>query len=123
MKLKIIEYGEGGDKFLGYKVEGPIYDLINDENPILNIENLVQLCDQNAESRNNHDFVGTHRILSALLFRKLGRKQTTEIMIEIAELGGLDAMSGKYADELTDSQNAWREFGLKEPWHDWSLPE
>ena len=120
MKLKVVEYAEEGASWLDYKSE---YDKCSNENPIIKLEAIADMCDQNAESRNNHDFVGVHRILSALLFKRLGRKQATDIMIEVAEFGGLDAMCGRGTDELTDSQNAFNELGIKRPFHQWALPE
>lgn len=125
MKLKIVRFKDDSDGYLGYYPTAcPMYvpDIL-DEHPVMKLEELVHMCDQTAESRNNHDFVGTHRILATLLFNKLGRKKTTEIMLEIAEYGGLDAMSGNYADELKDHLNAFKDLGIKQPWHEWSLPE
>ena len=37
------------------------------------LEELVQLCDQDAEDRNAHDFCSAHRLLGAVLFRCYGR--------------------------------------------------
>ena len=98
-------------------------DDIIDEQPIMKLEELVQMCDQNAESRNNHDFVGAHRVLATLLFKTLGRKTTKDILVEIAELGGLDGMSGMYVDELENGDNAFEELGIKKPWHEWNLEQ
>src|SRR5947208_10047142 len=58
------------------------------------LEELVQLCDQDAESINAHDFCGVHRLLGAVLFRKLGRTTATDIMLDIARRGGLHRMNG-----------------------------
>lgn len=124
MKLKIVRMKDDGDGYLDYyPTTCPLFvgDII-DEHPTMKLEELVQLCDQEAESRNNHGFVGAHRILTTLLFKKLGRKKTTEIMLEIAEYGGLDAMNRLYADQLEDTLNAYKDLGVKEPWHDWVLP-
>src|SRR6266849_483667 len=62
--------------------------------PVLTLEELADFCDQEAESRNNHAYVGTHRILAALLHQKIGRAEATALMQEIAEYGGLDGMRG-----------------------------
>ncbi len=124
MKLKIVRMKDEGDGYLCYyPTTCPMFvkDII-DEHPVMKLEELVQMCDQEAESRNNHDYVGAHRILATLLFNKLGREKATEIMLEIAEYGGLDAMNRLYADQLKDNLNAYKDLGIEEPWHDWSLP-
>lgn len=72
------------------------------------IETLSDFLDGKAESRNNHAFVGKHRILSAILIRQLGRESATRIMFEIAEYGGLDGAS-------------FSDFDIPECWNDWSL--
>jgi hypothetical protein len=58
------------------------------------LEDLVKLCDDDAEDINAHDFCGTHRLLGAVLFRQLGRVQATEVMRDIAYRRGLHGMSG-----------------------------
>ncbi len=50
------------------------------ENPTLTLEEVADFCDQNAEARNNHAYVGTHRILAAVLHRKVGRDQAKRQM-------------------------------------------
>lgn len=87
-----------------------------DKNPVLSLEEIADFCDIQAEARNGHAFVGAHRILAALLHRKLGREQATEIMKEIAEYGGLDGMSG-----CGGEPDAFANFGIKGCWHDWKL--
>lgn len=77
----------------------------------------ASLCDQEAESSNNHEFVGVHRVLAALLYQKCGRKQATRLMFEIARRGGLDGMAG-----VGGKDGAYAEFGLPEDWGDWNLP-
>jgi hypothetical protein len=62
------------------------------------LEELVHLCDQEAESCNNHEFCGTHLALAALLLHHVPKKKATEILRHIAELGGLDRMSGVQCD-------------------------
>jgi hypothetical protein len=80
-----------------------------DKSPALTLEEIADFSDQQAESKNNHDFTGTHRILAALLHQKLGREQATAIMREIAEYGGLDGMSG-----CGGESDAFADFGIAE---------
>lgn len=92
---------------------------ILDENPdpkSMGLEELADLCDHQAEARNDHEYVGAHRLLAALLFRKLGCEKATEIMFEIAEYGGLDYMVG-----MDGQKPVYEEFGMKKPWHVWKL--
>lgn len=92
---------------------------ILDENPnpkSMCLEELAELCDQGAEARNDHEYIGAHRLLAALLFRKLGREIATEIMFEIAEYGGLDYMVG-----MDGQKPAYEDFGIKKPWYEWKL--
>jgi hypothetical protein len=89
-----------------------------DKNPDLSLEELADFSDGQAESRNNHEYRGTHRILAALLHRKLGRVQATEIMREIAEYGGLDGMSG-----VGGEVDAFDDFGIKDDGGDWKLED
>lgn len=90
---------------------------ILDEHPSATLEALADMCDQGAESTNAHDYVGTHRILAALLHHRLGREQATTIMREITEYGGLDGMSG-----VAGKDSAFKDFGIEDCWHDWKLP-
>ena len=115
-KRKIIRLGTDEENYLGYKEE-EMYGPILDENPTLTLEELADLCDQEAESRNNHNFVGSHKILSALLFKQLGREKATKIMQEIAEYSGLDGMMGLEQDV----KSAFDDFGLKNDWTEWEL--
>jgi hypothetical protein len=78
------------------------------------LEELVGLCDQDAESRNAHDFCGTHRLLGAVLFRQYGRESATKTMREIALLGGLQGMSGVCCDG-----DAFEELRVGEAGCDW----
>lgn len=86
-----------------------------DKSPELTLEEIADFSDTEAESRNNHAFVGTHRILTALLHTKLGREQATAIMREIAEYGGLDGMSG-----CGGEPDVFGDFGIAEHGN-WSL--
>lgn len=79
------------------------------------LEELVGLCDHDAESRNAHDFCGTHRLLGAVLFRKLGRDVATEIFRDIALRGGLQGMSGVCCES-----DSYAELGVGKCGHDWN---
>ena len=81
------------------------------------LEQLANLCDQDAGSDNNHEFVGIHRVLAALLYQRVGREQATMLMFDIACRGGLDGMAG-----IGGKQDSFAEFGIAEPWQDWKLP-
>lgn len=87
-----------------------------DKNPVLSLEEIADFSDREAEGRNNGTYVGTHRILAALLHRKLGRVHATEIMREIAEYGGLDGMSGVGGED-----DAFGDFGIKDDGEEWKL--
>lgn len=80
------------------------------------LEELVELCDQHAESCNSHSFCGAHRILGAVLYRQNGRESATKTMLFIAERGGLHRMSG---DQVLDSETAYEELGVGKNGHDW----
>lgn len=78
------------------------------------LEELVGLCDHDAENCNAHDFCGTHRLLGAVLFKQYGRDSATATMREIALLGGLHGMSG-----VCRRDDAYEELGVGECGHDW----
>lgn len=79
------------------------------------LEELVQLCDQHAESLNAHEFCGTHRLLGAVLFNQVGRKKATKILLDIARRGGLHRMSG-----VCCSTDSFRELKVGEYGRDWN---
>jgi len=106
---------EDGGTWVDYFSE---YETIVDENPVLTIVELADMCDQNAESRNNHAVVGMHRILAALLHREIGYHDTNAVMREIAEYGGLDGMNG-----LSGALSAFKELGLEQSFAAWKLDE
>lgn len=115
-KRHIVRMAESdGSTWVDYFSE---YETIVDENPILGIEELADMCDQNAESRNNHGAVGMHRILAALLYDMVGQYYTNVVMREIAEYGGMDGMNGNGGE-----QDAFADFGIKQPFHEWELPD
>jgi hypothetical protein len=106
-----------GFKFLAYHEPGePITDFKVDPDDNFTLEELADLCDEQAEQRNAHEFVGSHRLMAALLHRKTGRDKATDIMRQIAEMGGLNGMNG------IGGRGAFKEFGIAEPWKKWSLP-
>ncbi len=80
------------------------------------IEELVELCDQDAEGHNAHDFCGAHRLLGAVLFQNYGRESATATMREIALLGGLQGMTGVCGIK----GDAYKELGVGRAGHDWS---
>ena len=91
--------------------------LMSDVKPTLSIEELADFSDSNSEDRNNHDFTGLHRILAALLYKHVP-ESTLAIMKEIAESGGLDAMNGLWAGQLTGAHET---LGRPKNWSEWSL--
>lgn len=77
------------------------------------LEELVRLCDQDAEDRNAHDFCGIHRLLGAVLYRRYGRDSATETMLDIAQFGGIHGMGGFFDGD------AYAELGVGQAGHDW----
>src|SRR6266498_3937333 len=71
--------------------------LLDDEqvvaSPTITLEQLADFLDMEAEAGGSSSF-GLHRLLAVMLYRKLGRVQTTDLMQEIAEYGGLDGGNG-----------------------------
>jgi hypothetical protein len=94
----------------------PRAEVLADDASTATLEELVELCDQDAESCNSHPFVGTHRILGAVLFRQYGRESATKTMLFIAERKGLHTMSG---DQVPDEQTAYEELGVGQSGYDW----
>lgn len=107
---------ETGTKFLAYG-DAHIHGLALDPDTNFSLEELADLCDQQAEQINAHDFVGSHRLLAALLYREVGRESATRIMRQISEMGGLNGMNG-----ICSNQAAFTELGITEPWKEWALP-
>jgi hypothetical protein len=79
------------------------------------LEELVGLCDRDAEDRNAHDFCSVHRLLGAVLFAQHGRESATATMLEIALFGGLQGMAG-----VCTRGDAFAELGVGKAGHDWS---
>jgi hypothetical protein len=78
------------------------------------LEELVHLCDHDAESINAHDFCGAHRLLGEVLYRNLGRAKATKIMLDIAERRGLHGMSG-----VCGTADSFKQLGVGECGRDW----
>lgn len=78
------------------------------------LEELVELCDQDAENRNAHEFCGAHRLLGAVLFRQYGRLSATATMRNIALLGGLQGMTG-----VCSKGDAYQELNVGQAGRDW----
>lgn len=79
-------------------------------------EDLADLCDQEAEGANVHDFCGVHRLLAALLHEHVGREKATAILRDIAERGGLHAMNG-----VACEGDAFANLGVPRCWEAWEL--
>jgi hypothetical protein len=114
-ELVWIDYEDGSDICIGYRYEHDEFDKIV-PGPEMTIENIADFCDLNAESRNNHSYVGVHRLLSAILHAQYGRENATKTIRTIAEYGGLDEMN-----ELGGSSQSFKDFGIESPWNDWKL--
>lgn len=78
------------------------------------LEELVHLCDQDAENINAHDFVGAHRLLGAVLYRQLGRETATVVMRDIAYRRGLHGMSG-----ICGTRDSYADLGVGQNGRDW----
>jgi hypothetical protein len=79
------------------------------------LEELVELCDQDAESVNAHDFCGAHRLLAAVLYRNLGRATATDVMRDIAYRRGLHGMNG-----LCGLRDSYADLKVGQSGRDWS---
>jgi hypothetical protein len=100
--------------YLTYLKPGARAKLISTGGRDATLEELVELCDHNAEAVNAHDYCGTHRLLGAVLYRSLGRVEATVIMLKIATFGGLHGMNG-----VCTSGDAYKELGVGESGCDW----
>lgn len=112
MKRKIIR-NKGADTGIEY------LDILNagdeyDESHNATTEELANLCDQDAESCNNHFAVGMHRVLATLLRVTFCDEYVNKIMLEIAEYGGLDGMNG-----CGGKPAAFKDLGVNPPWDIW----
>lgn len=78
------------------------------------LEELVELCDHDAEDCNAHDFCGSHRLLAGLLHRHLGRGKATEILLDVARYGGQHGMGG-----VCRSGDAYADLKVGKCGYDW----
>ena len=85
-----------------------------DSNHNATTEELADLCDQDAESYNNHFAVGMHRVLATLLGNLYCDEYVNEIMLVIAEYGGLDGMNG-----CGGKPAAFKDLKVNPPWDVW----
>lgn len=124
MKHQIVRYDSGFDgELLGYAEQIYNKTAITDHSPVLGLKELADFCDGNAESRNNHEFVGTHRLLAAFLNRHVGTVKATALMMDIAMRGGLDGMSGLYwFNSGGQDTSAFADFGIVDCWKNYELP-
>lgn len=99
--------------YITYENPGPGETLGKGDDATL--EELVELCDGDAESCNAHEFCGSHRLLGAILYRHLGRAKATEIMLDIARYGGQHGMGGVCRDG-----DAYADLQVGENGFDWS---
>lgn len=119
-KREIVKFKERDSEWIGYADREPLFDFIKivESNSTYSLEELAQLCDMEAKSRNNHSYVGAHRLLAALLRNMLCREIATDIMLEIAKYGGLDGMMG-----MSGKPSAYDDLGIKPPWDEWELKD
>lgn len=68
--------------------------IVSTDESSASLEDLVNLCDWDAEAKLAHGFVGLHRLIGAVLYQQHGRESATKTMLRITKLGGLHGMSG-----------------------------
>lgn len=88
--------------------------VVSEDGQDATLEELVELCDHAAENCNAHEYCGTHRLLGAVLYRKLGRQIATELMLDIATRGGLHGMAGIYS-----RSDSYGDLDVGKNGHDW----
>jgi len=103
-----VDYDGDGTPVVGYSDDASYGRIVTGLE--MTLEDIADFCDLEAEGRNNHSMVGTHRLLAVILYNQFGRSEATKTLRMIAESGGLDEMS------VEDS-------GIPEPWNDWKLGE
>ena len=81
------------------------------------LEELVHLCDRDAENRNAHEFCGVHRLLAGWLYQRYGRTDATSAMRQIAEFGGVHGMAG--ICQHKGETDAYAELGVGKAGYDW----
>jgi hypothetical protein len=89
---KIVRVRDGEWVGLAYNDDGwhKPADCLSLGNPTA--QEYAELCDQEAEHSNRHDFCGVHAGLLALLRKHVDRIPTLHLMRSIAEAGGLMAL-------------------------------
>jgi len=120
-RRKIVKFEEDGEEWFGY--ESRCNNIVNNsptltvnDNPTPTLKELVDLCDLQAESRNNHGFVCLHRLLAKLLIGEVGEEYTTNIMKTIAIYGGLDGMNG-----CNGEPDAYEDLKLHRDWSEYDF--
>lgn len=101
--------------YLTYETPFPPDEVISTGAADATLEELVDLCDHDAENINAHEFCGTHRLMGAVLYHKVGRTAATGIMLDIASRGGLHRMSG-----VCTRTDSYAELGVGQNGHEWS---
>jgi len=81
------------------------------------LEELVALCDHDAENQNAHDFCGSHRLLGAVLYRLVGRQLATAVMLDIAQRGGQHGMGGVGNGPIHG--HSYKDLGVGKSGYDW----
>lgn len=64
------------------------------------LHELADLCDQDAETMNAHDYAGVHRLLGTMMLRVISKTEATRIMRHVAEHRGLHGMNGLCGNSL-----------------------
>ena len=108
-ELVWVDWDGDGTSSIGYRDDASYGRIVS--GPEMTLEEIADFCDLNAEGRNNHSMVGTHRLLAVLLYNQYGRAEATKTLRNIAESGGLDEMEIE------------KDLNIPEPWKDWKLGE
>ncbi len=59
------------------------------------IDEIAELCDQDAENKNRHDFCGVHAKLAQLMLKTGFNEEAVRLLMrDIAERGGLHGLNG-----------------------------
>jgi hypothetical protein len=119
--LVLVHYkGDDSDLNMLERVEDVDDDMIVVASGGFTLEQLAGHCDGQAENRNAHNYVNAHKVLAGLLHRTLGRDPATNVMLGIAQRGGLDGMNG-----MGGEPDSFEEFGLTGDgnFYDWKLSD
>lgn len=68
------------------------YTIVAKDAATATLDDLVELCDGDAENCDCHEFVGVHRKLAKMLTNKFGVKDARDVMLSIAKRRGLHGM-------------------------------